>query len=252
MFSEILHGLIGRTQQEAGICENDPSAALQPCSLHIGIIPAGSITFNRSCQKTECSTIHPGFTYRRFHRLCVLRHSGSDWPCHVSVTHRHWWGKTSLLAISHHNPLVKVLSGFPCVAEHPQSNLCPKKCLAGDSQPLDVCSVHQALTHRYSVSLLGYGFYGDVLAESEKHRWMGPLRYDFSGTACWSKQSLWLGWNVTGDICPVHLFFPRQSLFLCLGTMVYLCNRSYAGVVQYIPADPVLSSPRDRTRCLSG
>lgn len=35
---------------------------------------------------------------------------------------------------------------------------------------------------RYSVSLVGYGFYGDVLAESEKHRWMGPLRYDYSGT----------------------------------------------------------------------
>lgn len=43
MFSEILHGLIGRTQQEAGICENDPSVTLQPCSLHIGIIPAGKV-----------------------------------------------------------------------------------------------------------------------------------------------------------------------------------------------------------------
>ncbi|KAE8293428.1 Ceramide kinase [Larimichthys crocea] len=89
--------------------------------------------------------------------------------------------------------------------------------IIGDSQPLDVGSVHQAsaLVH-YSVSLLGYGFYGDVLAESEKHRWMGPLRYDYSGTK------------------------------------VYLSNRSYAGIVQYLPADPVLSSPRDRTRCLSG
>ncbi|CAG07450.1 unnamed protein product, partial [Tetraodon nigroviridis] len=151
MFSEILHGLIGRTQQEAGICENDPSAALQPCSLHIGIIPAGS---------TDC-------------------------VCYATV-----------------GVIDPVTSALHIVI--------------GDSQPLDVCSVHQALTHRYSVSLLGYGFYGDVLAESEKHRWMGPLRYDFSGT------------------------------------MVYLCNRSYAGVVQYIPADPVLSSPRDRTRCLSG
>lgn len=47
MFSEILHGLIGRTQQEAGVCENDPAAALQPCSLHIGIIPAGSVTLNQ-------------------------------------------------------------------------------------------------------------------------------------------------------------------------------------------------------------
>lgn len=42
--------------------------------------------------------------------------------------------------------------------------------------------MHQASSLvRYSVSLVGYGFYGDVLAESEKHRWMGPLRYDYSG-----------------------------------------------------------------------
>ncbi|KAF7660113.1 hypothetical protein LDENG_00287810 [Lucifuga dentata] len=89
--------------------------------------------------------------------------------------------------------------------------------IIGDSQPLDVCSVHHASALvRYSVSLVGYGFYGDVLAESEKHRWMGPLRYDYSGA------------------------------------MVYLSNRSYAGIVQYLPADPLLSSPRDNTRCLSG
>lgn len=41
MFSEVLHGLIGRTQQEAGLCETDPAVTLQPCPLHIGIIPAG-------------------------------------------------------------------------------------------------------------------------------------------------------------------------------------------------------------------
>lgn len=52
----------------------------------------------------------------------------------------------------------------------------------GDSQPLDVCSVHdQSTLVRYSVSLVGYGFYGDVLEESERHRWMGPLRYDYAG-----------------------------------------------------------------------
>ncbi|TKS77561.1 Ceramide kinase [Collichthys lucidus] len=50
MFSEILHGLIGRTQQEAGLCENDPAVTLQPCPLHIGIIPAGTKVYlcNRS------------------------------------------------------------------------------------------------------------------------------------------------------------------------------------------------------------
>lgn len=152
MFSEILHGLIGRTQQEAGLCENDPAVTLQPCPLHIGIIPAGS---------TDC-------------------------VCYTTV-----------------GVIDPVTSALHIII--------------GDSQPLDVCSVHQASALvRYSVSMLGYGFYGDVLAESEKRRWMGPLRYDYSGT------------------------------------MVYLSNRSYAGIVQYLPADPELSSPRDRTRCLLG
>lgn len=45
MFGEILHGLIGRTQQESGLCENDPAVTLQPCPLHIGIIPAGNNAF---------------------------------------------------------------------------------------------------------------------------------------------------------------------------------------------------------------
>ncbi|KAL7859347.1 hypothetical protein SRHO_G00144940 [Serrasalmus rhombeus] len=152
MFSELLHGVIGRTQQEAGISEHDPTVMLQPCDLHIGIIPAGS---------TDC--------------VCFATVGVND-PV------------TSALHI-----------------------------VIGDSQPLDVCSVHhQSTLVRYSVSLVGYGFYGDVLAESERHRWMGPLRYDYSG---------------------------------CL---VYLCNRSYRGIVQYLPADPQISSPRDSTRCLSG
>ncbi|KAG9340286.1 hypothetical protein JZ751_021733 [Albula glossodonta] len=152
MFSELLHGVIGRTQQEAGLSEHDPTVTLQPCNLHIGIIPAGS---------TDC--------------VCFATVGVND-PV------------TSTLHI-----------------------------IIGDSQPLDVCSVHhQSTLVRYSVSLVGYGFYGDVLAESEKHRWMGPLRYDYSGC------------------------------------VTYLSNRSYSGTVQFLPADPQVSSPRDNTRCLSG
>lgn len=35
---------------------------------------------------------------------------------------------------------------------------------------------------RYAASFAGYGFYGDVITESEKCRWMGPKRYDYAGT----------------------------------------------------------------------
>uniref|UniRef100_A0AAV2M8C2 Semaphorin-3D-like n=1 Tax=Knipowitschia caucasica TaxID=637954 RepID=A0AAV2M8C2_KNICA len=51
----------------------------------------------------------------------------------------------------------------------------------GDSQPMDVCSVHHNDSFlRFSVSLLGYGFYGDVLSYSESKRWLGPARYDLA------------------------------------------------------------------------
>ncbi|XP_075435634.1 uncharacterized protein LOC142472428 [Ascaphus truei] len=40
MFNELLHGLVGRTQRESGVREEEEEE-LTPCSLRIGIIPAG-------------------------------------------------------------------------------------------------------------------------------------------------------------------------------------------------------------------
>nr|XP_043616757.1 ceramide kinase-like isoform X2 [Erigeron canadensis] len=40
---------------------------------------------------------------------------------------------------------------------------------------------------RYTASFAGYGFYGDVITESEKYRWMGPKRYDYAGTKVFLK-----------------------------------------------------------------
>ncbi|KAF3433182.1 hypothetical protein FNV43_RR24284 [Rhamnella rubrinervis] len=42
---------------------------------------------------------------------------------------------------------------------------------------------------RYAASFAGYGFYGDVITESEKFRWMGPRRYDYAGTKVFLKHS---------------------------------------------------------------
>lgn len=42
MFSEVLHGLVGRTQRDAGVDQNQPRATLVPSPLRIGIIPAGT------------------------------------------------------------------------------------------------------------------------------------------------------------------------------------------------------------------
>ncbi|XP_077235358.1 diacylglycerol kinase family protein isoform X3 [Tasmannia lanceolata] len=40
---------------------------------------------------------------------------------------------------------------------------------------------------RYAASFAGYGFYGDVIKESENYRWMGPKRYDYAGTKVFLK-----------------------------------------------------------------
>uniref|UniRef100_A0A3Q3NDF2 Ceramide kinase n=1 Tax=Mastacembelus armatus TaxID=205130 RepID=A0A3Q3NDF2_9TELE len=152
MFSEIIHGLIWRTQLDSGVDLNCADETLVPCSLRIGIIPAGS---------TDC--------------ICFATVGTND-PV------------TSALHI-----------------------------IVGDSQPMDVCSVHHNNTFlRYSVSLLGYGFYGDVLTDSERKRWMGPARYDFSGVK------------------------------------MFLTHHYYEGTVSYLPARGIIGTPRDATRCLSG
>uniref|UniRef100_A0A8C2CFE6 Ceramide kinase n=1 Tax=Cyprinus carpio TaxID=7962 RepID=A0A8C2CFE6_CYPCA len=152
MFSEIMHGLVSRTQQEAGVDDNSMEETLMPCGLRIGIIPAGS---------TDC--------------ICYAT-VGSNDPV------------TSALHI-----------------------------VVGDSQPMDVCSVHNE-DHflRYSVSLLGYGFYGDVLTDSERKRWMGPARYDISGVK------------------------------------TFLSHRYYEGTVSFLPAEGNSGTPRDKMQCRSG
>ncbi|XP_030638566.1 ceramide kinase [Chanos chanos] len=151
MFSEILHGLISRTQCDSGVDENC-AETLVPSALRIGIIPAGS---------TDC--------------ICFATVGTND-PV------------TSALHI-----------------------------VIGDSQPMDVCSVHHNNTFlRYSVSLLGYGFFGDVLTDSERKRWMGPARYDISGVK------------------------------------TFLSHRYYEGTISFLPAADIFGTPRDKIKCRSG
>uniref|UniRef100_H3ASF1 DAGKc domain-containing protein n=1 Tax=Latimeria chalumnae TaxID=7897 RepID=H3ASF1_LATCH len=153
MFSELMHGLIGRSQKEAGICVDDPNAELSASHLRIGIIPAGS---------TDC--------------ICFATVGVND-------------------------PMTSALHII----------------VASTAPPEDVCSVHhQNQPVRYSVSLVGYGFFGDVLKDSDKHRWMGPIRYDYSGVK------------------------------------TFLSNKSYEGKVEFQVVKNVQSNPRDNTRCRSG
>jgi hypothetical protein len=58
MFSEVLHGLIGRTQRSAGIDQNHPRAVLVPSPLRIGIIPAGTEPAGLSVLLLRKSGVH--------------------------------------------------------------------------------------------------------------------------------------------------------------------------------------------------
>ncbi|XP_034941938.1 ceramide kinase [Chelonus insularis] len=52
----------------------------------------------------------------------------------------------------------------------------------GDTAGLDISSVYgDKSLHRLYASVLSYGYLGDVIRDSEKFRWMGPQRYDYSG-----------------------------------------------------------------------
>ncbi|KGL81791.1 Ceramide kinase, partial [Tinamus guttatus] len=152
MFSEVMHGLIGRMQKDSGIDQNNPKESERGCNVSF---------YEISLRSTDC--------------ICYSTVGISD-PV------------TSALHI-----------------------------IIGDSQPLDVSSVHHNNTFlKYTVSLLGYGFYGDVLKDSEKKRWMGPMRYDYSGFK------------------------------------TFLSHHCYEGTIYFQPAKHTPGSPRDKDSCRAG
>lgn len=56
--------------------------------------------------------------------------------------------------------------------------------ILGNQINIDVCSVHSYERDnllRFVSTFVGYGYFGDVIRESEKLRWLGPSRYDITG-----------------------------------------------------------------------
>ena len=54
--------------------------------------------------------------------------------------------------------------------------------LLGDQREVDVTSVCSGGKFQtFSLAMVSYGYFGDLLRRSEKYRWMGPKRYDISG-----------------------------------------------------------------------
>ncbi|KAH7948213.1 hypothetical protein HPB52_019449 [Rhipicephalus sanguineus] len=144
MVNEIVNGVLLRAQRDAGVDANDPNSRLQPGTIKIGVIPAGST------DALVCTT------------------TGENSPV------------TSALLIA-----------------------------MGAEIGVDVASIHSGeRLVRYSSGFLSYGFFGDNIKASEKFRWMGPLRYNWTD---------WLG-------------IQGHFLSVSCALMANRCARSTAGV----------------------
>ncbi|KAI8782009.1 ceramide kinase, partial [Biomphalaria glabrata] len=89
--------------------------------------------------------------------------------------------------------------------------------ILGDSIGMDVTAIYKKEEFiKYTVTMLGYGYYGDLLKESESLRWMGPKRYTWSGFKA------------------------------------FVANKAYEGEVSFLLASEEDSHPRDRNVCYAG
>ncbi|KAL3686138.1 hypothetical protein R1sor_004160 [Riccia sorocarpa] len=93
--------------------------------------------------------------------------------------------------------------------------------LLGDSMPLDIVkitgwksspkSVDETPRVRYAASFAGYGFYGDVMRESENNRWLGPARYDVAGVKVFLKHKTYRAEVSFLELPQFHASFKRTS-----------------------------------------
>ncbi|KAK7476498.1 hypothetical protein BaRGS_00032246 [Batillaria attramentaria] len=89
--------------------------------------------------------------------------------------------------------------------------------ILGDCVGVDVNALFKKEVFvKYSVTMTSYGYYGDLLADSENLRWMGPKRYNWSGFK------------------------------------TFMSNKAYEGEVAFLPAEKNCGNPRDGVRCFSG
>jgi ceramide kinase len=66
--------------------------------------------------------------------------------------------------------------------------------ILGDRRCIDVGLIESPTADPlYVTHFMGYGYFGDVLHKSEKHRWMGPGRYDYSGCVALAEKRAYSG-----------------------------------------------------------
>ncbi|EEC11624.1 ceramide kinase, putative, partial [Ixodes scapularis] len=94
----------------------------------------------------------------------------------------------------------------------------------GAEVAVDVASIHCGdRLVRYSAGFLSYGFFGDNIKASEKFRWMGPLRYS------------WTGGHARPPVpCGQRAWSGPATPPLCAGWQTFLKHHTYEGEVRLL------------------
>jgi len=99
--------------------------------------------------------------------------------------------------------------------------------ILGDTLRADAVSVHSAAgLERICMTMVSYGYFGDLLRLSERLRWMGPKRYDIAGIRTFLRSKAYSGTirfrgecrnlsTRTGMMCGRHCSDCRSQDHLC-------------------------------------
>ncbi|KAL6731070.1 hypothetical protein Aduo_001979 [Ancylostoma duodenale] len=111
----------------------------------------------------------------------------------------------------------------------------------GSECNVDVCTVHKN-NHllRISANAISYGWLGDVLRDSERYRWLGPIRYQWSALRTTIRHPIYKG-IVSFTLSRKETEDPNKLLPPCL-TPCEACDKKSRSDSQS-PVSPV-SSPR--------
>ncbi|KIH62055.1 diacylglycerol kinase catalytic domain protein [Ancylostoma duodenale] len=222
LFNELLSGALLRTQLEAGTNIDDPdSDQLQTPHIRFGIIGAGSAN-------SIVSTVHETADY-------------ATAAVHIAIGGHHFF------TFCPYSILLLGLSLYPTWSRAPPSPVTSITTPVVDAGRIgsecnvDVCTVHKN-NHllRISANAISYGWLGDVLRDSERYRWLGPIRYQWSALRTTIRHPIYKG-IVSFTLSRKETEDPNKLLPPCL-TPCEACDKKSSSDSQS-PVSPV-SSPR--------
>lgn len=125
----------------------------------------------------------------------------------------------------------------------------------GDGVPLDVLRIDSLEGKtEFAVSMASYGFMGDLMAESEKMRWMGPIRYEVVGAKMLAANR---SYSARIEYLPAPDDHPSKSSKVCTKDCIVCSQQSHSRLNPAeksfsLPAKDALSRLTDEWKVVEG